>query len=382
MKIALISFHFSEYTFMLASALAAQHQVLLILNQENAERELGRRLSSAVGKRLKIVLLPERGLKNPLMLLNLFRVVAEVRQFSPDVVHCQEAINDYLMGALALLRKYPLVLTIHDHVPHSGIDAHEMTRKRIAVYRRRLRRMPDAVIVHGERIRSESEELLPWLRSRIVAVPHGPLGEAASVGGHDWVRGALLFFGRIEQYKGLRYFIDAVKLLNLEGVAVKGIIAGTGLDLEQYRAEIKADDSFELIDRYIGDDEIPGLYGRANIVVLPYTDATQSGVVAMALRFGRPVVASDVGSIGEVVRDGYNGLLVPPRDAAALAHAIKRLVEDQQLAKTMAANATQLAATELSWEAIADSTVNAYRLAIAHKSGESVMLQAATGERS
>jgi glycosyltransferase involved in cell wall biosynthesis len=228
--------------------------------------------------------------------------------------------------------------------------------------------MADWVIVHGERIRKECELLMPWLRGRVVAIPHGPLGEITDHIAGNWERGALLFFGRIEQYKGLRYFIDAVKVLNAHGVSVKGIIAGTGHDLEQYRSGIEADGAFELIDRYIGDDEIPSLFGRANVVVLPYTDATQSGVVAMALRYGRPVVATDVGSIGEVVRDGYNGLLVPPRDVSALTNAIQQLVQNQGLAASMARNATQLATTELSWETIADSTVEAYRLAMAHKS--------------
>jgi len=379
MKIALISFHFAEYAFLLGSALADRHEVLLILNKENAERELGNRLSYADKPRLKIVCLPERGLKNPLMFLNSVRVISEIRAFSPGVIHCQEAINDYLMGALAVLCKYPLVLTIHDHVPHSGKDSQD--RKRISFYRHRLRHMPDVVIVHGERIRSESEGLMPWLRGRVISVPHGPLGETHANSIQGWESGTLLFFGRIEQYKGLRYFIDAVKALNADRVSVKGIIAGTGHDLEQYRAEIEADGAFELIDRYIGDDEVPGLFGRTNVVVLPYTDATQSGVVAMALRYGRPVVATDVGSVGEVVRDGYNGLLVPPRDVPALTSAIKRLVQNQELAVSMARNATQLATTELSWETISASTVEVYRLAVTYKSGRKDGFQSRGGAK-
>lgn len=379
MKITLISFHFAEYAFLLASTLSARHEVQLILNQKNAERELGQRLKAPAGQKLEIILLPDYGLKNPLMLLNVFKIVSKVRKFAPDVVHCQEAIFDYLMAALAFLRKYPLVLTIHDHIPHSGIDAH--ARKRIIFYQRRLRHLPNVVIVHGERIRQESENLLPWLRGRIMAIPHGPLGEAAGMRNEQWERGNLLFFGRIEQYKGLRYFIDAVKALNSEGVAVKGVIAGTGADLEHYRAEIESDNRFELIDRYIDDNEIPAIFSRANVVVLPYTDATQSGVVAMALRFARPIVATDVGSIGEVVREGFNGLLVPPRDVPALAAAIKTLVNNSQLALTMGQNASQLASSELSWGAIAERTENAYQVAIAHKLDDVALLQSATGEK-
>ncbi|TCV83439.1 glycosyltransferase family 4 protein [Sulfurirhabdus autotrophica] len=378
MKITLISFHFSEYTFLLAKALSVRHEVQLILNQKNAERELGDRLNPVEGQQFEIIVLPDYGLKNPLMLFNIFNIVSRIKRFSPDVVHCQEAITDYLMAALLLLRKYPLVLTIHDHIPHSGIDS--QARKRIIFYQQRLRHMPDVVIVHGDRIKNESEKLLPWLQDRIVAIPHGPLGEAPEMHDEQWESGNLLFFGRIEQYKGLRYFIDAVKVLNSENVAVKGVIAGTGRDLENYRDEIESDSQFELIDRYIDDQEIPGIFNKANVVVLPYTDATQSGVVALALRFGRPIVASEVGSIGEVVREGFNGLLVPPKDVPALADAIKKLVNNSQVTTLMAQNARVLASTELSWETIAEKTEKAYQIAIANKLGDAALLQSATGK--
>ena len=119
-----------------------------------------------------------------------------------------------------------------------------------------------------------------------------------------------------------------------------------------------------MIDRYIKDDEIPVLFSRANAIILPYTDATQSGVAAMALSYGRPVISTQVGSIDEVVKNGYNGLIVPPKDTAALSDAILKIISDQELALQMAKNARILAATELSWEVIANETISAYRKAI------------------
>lgn len=361
MKIALISFHFAEYAYRLGSALAKQHVVLLIMNKENAQRELVKNTYERQDTRLKVMLLPDYGLKNPLMLLNLFKIITEIQKFTPDVIHCQEAVKDYLAAALPFLRRYPLILTIHDHVPHSGRDMHD--RRRITLYKHYLRKIADAVIVHGDRIRSESETIFPWLKGRIFSVPHGPLGDEHSPSNNNWEKGTLLFFGRIEKYKGLAYLIEAVKILKRRGTRVRTIIAGTGQDLDTYRNEINADPSFELIDRYIRSEEIPVLFGRANIVVLPYTDATQSGIAALALQYGRPVVATDVGSIREMVREGFNGVLVPPKNSMELAEAINTLVEDQPLAKTLAQNSEKLVKGKLSWTAIADRTVEIYQYA-------------------
>ena len=98
--------------------------------------------------------------------------------------------------------------------------------------------------------------------------------------------------------------------------------------------------------------------------MLPYTDATQSGVAAMALGYGIPVVATAVGAIPEFVRDGFNGLLVPPRDSAAVARAIQGILEKPKEYERLAQNAIALRDGELSWSRIAEQTMACYRAAM------------------
>jgi len=366
MKIAIISFHFAEYSFLLANALASKNEVVLMLNKANASNELGNRIEIEKHSNLTVFYLTDYGLKNPMIILNVFKILKIINGFNPEVIHCQEAIKDYLMGALWFMKNRPLVLTIHDHVPHTGKDSRD--RKRIVFYKDILRKLPDAVIVHGEKIISESQQLMPWLENKLFSVPHGVLGKITS--GHDknWQPGVVLFFGRIEEYKGLKYFIEAVNIVSTKYVSIKGIIAGTGQDLENHKSDIINNDNFELIDRYIKDVEVPTLFNRANVVILPYTDATQSGVVATALSYGRPIVTTRVGSIDEVVKDGVNGLIVQPKDAQALADAMFKIISNTALANEMADNARQLAETELSWSCIADKTMLVYKHAIELKS--------------
>jgi len=214
-------------------------------------------------------------------------------------------------------------------------------------------------------MRAELEELDGRVAGQIDVVPHGILGRE---GGDDDISGCepgtFLFFGRMQSYKGLRYFLHAGELLQRRGHEFRLLIAGTGSDLERHRKRIASSGWVELIDRYIAADEIPQLFRRATAVVLPYTDATQSGVSAMAFAFARPVVATNVGDVPDVVTDGESGLIVPPRDGRALADAMEKLLVDRRLRDRLAAGAVQFAKEKLSWPRIADMTFEIYSRAI------------------
>ena len=106
--------------------------------------------------------------------------------------------------------------------------------------------------------------------------------------------------------------------------------------------------------------EVHTLFSEAWAIVLPYTDGTQSGVAALALGFERPVVASAVGSIPELVRHGQNGLLVPPSDLEALVHAIRLTITTDGLWCELSDGAKKLRDGELSWRTIADATGRVY----------------------
>lgn len=368
MRIALISFHYAEYADNLAAALASRgHDVLLICSSRNFSDELGEeRLGEA--KAFSRVLLDHA--RHPLAIAsNAWRIVQTVRRFGPDVIHLQETIKDYLMLALPWLTRFPLALTVHDPQPHSGWDSRQSRRLRVGGYRSAVRRSCDVAFVHGHRLGEAFLRDYPRYQARLFVVPHGPLGtalgEAEAV--NDWEVGNVLFFGRIHAYKGLRFFVEAVERLHAEGLRIKGVIAGRGSDLENYRSRVQANEAFELLDAYVSRGKLRQLFRNANVVVLPYTDASQSGVAAMAMGFGRPIVASRVGSLPEFVLDKQTGLLVPPRDVDALAAAIRLLIEDQGAAANIARGAREACLTSFSWQRISEISIEAYKLAISLK---------------
>ena len=359
MRIALIALHFAEYSYRLASALARQHPVLLVVEDDCFRRELD--LEADAPPPENLLILRVRHGRSPLSVLrNANAIRRAISAFRPDVVHLQESILDYLIVTLPWLRGYPLLLTIHYPVLHSGESPLRGLRMRYHLYRWLLRRTCVAAIAHGDLLRREVETLLPRLRGRVFAIPHGPLGAISAQPDFEWEPGCLLFFGRIQPYKGLPYFIEAVQRLAAQGLHVKGVIAGRGGDLDRYRPEIEASGLFEIHEGFIPKERVPEVFRRAQVVVLPYTDGTQSGVAGLAMAYARPVVASRVGSIPEMVREGENGLLVRPMDSLALAAAIRRLVTAPEYAQALGLTAWHLAQGELSWPAIAERTAAAY----------------------
>lgn len=367
MKIAIIALHFSEYSLRLSKALAELgNDVLLILKKENAENEVGNYFFEFNHNNLKIILIPHRKLRNPLFLLNVNHIIRNILNFSPHILHFQESFPDYGFLSFLLLkkllkRKYPIVLTVHDHVDHSGIDSKR--KKRFIYYRKMIRKYSDAIIVHGETIKEEAKKMPIFKNKKIFVIPHGPLGflpQKKKYNFKNFEKGRLLFFGRIEKYKGLEYLIEAHKILKQKRIFHRIVIAGRGTELKKYSEILQNNPYFIIKDYYIPPDEIPYLFLNSHVVVLPYTDATQSGVLMMAMNYGRPVVATRVGAIPEVVIDGFSGLLVPPRDPVSLSYAIERLIFNLDLSLKFGENAKKLIQDIFSWNKIAYSTLNVY----------------------
>jgi glycosyltransferase involved in cell wall biosynthesis len=86
-------------------------------------------------------------------------------------------------------------------------------------------------------------------------------------------------------------------------------------------------ESVTVVDRYVPNEEVGRWFSAADVVVLPYTSATQSGIVQIAFGLGTPVIVTNVGGLPEAVDDGRTGFVVPPEDAGALAEAILRFYE-------------------------------------------------------
>ena len=172
----------------------------------------------------------------------------------------------------------------------------------------------------------------------------------------------VLFFGGISSHKGIEYLCEAMDKVCKNHPDTKLVIAGKGkiyFDLNQHA--IYSNGHLVLINRYLDDTELVGLIRSSLFVVCPYVDATQSGVIMSAFALNKPVIATNVGALPTMVKNGQYGTIVPPKDAAALATAIDTLIGNPQKIKAMTVNIEHdYSEGKYSWNAIAQGIIDIY----------------------
>jgi glycosyltransferase involved in cell wall biosynthesis len=355
----MVSFDAGEYGVQVANSICGDVELLLVIARASLapyETLLDPRIQTFVYERPRIR-------EGPRQLVAMAKLRRAIARFRPDVIHVQ---HTHLWFSLALptLRRYPLVITVHDPVHHVGDVESAKTPQRLVhwTYRR-----ADELITHAEQLKSILVDDIHVPASRVTVIPHIAL---ASEGAHADVaeRGKrLLFFGRIWEYKGLDYLIRAEPLISERIPDVKIVIAGRGEDFEKYRRMMVNPDRFEVHNESIPDALVARYFGESSVVVLPYIDASQSGVVPVAYSFGRPVVATAVGGLPSVVEDGVTGLLVPPRDANALADALVTLLENDDLRHKMGLAGRHKLEREWAPAVIGPQHVDVYRRAMQNR---------------
>jgi glycosyltransferase involved in cell wall biosynthesis len=360
MKVALLSFDFGEYCIRLARGLAREAEVLLLL----AEREMAperRRLLEGLPPSLTVDLVAKPRLRQVVRQLQAARSLGrKVAAFAPDVVHLQRGHPAFTL-ALPWLHRRPLVITVHDAVHHFG----DRDSGRLPQFLEDLvPRRADHVIVHAEAVRKSVVERLKRRPDSVHVVPHIRLGDdqdAPDIGEED---GLVLFFGRIWPYKGLEYLIQAEPEVSSQVPGARFLIAGEGESLDRYRRLMVHPERFVVMNEFVSDQRRAELFRRASVVALPYVEASQSGVVPLAYTFERPVVATSVGGLPEMIDDGVTGFIVPPRDSRALAGALVRLLQNPTLRRQLGRRGRQKLDRESSEQAVGARTLEIYRTAI------------------
>jgi glycosyltransferase involved in cell wall biosynthesis len=166
----------------------------------------------------------------------------------------------------------------------------------------------------------------------------------------------LLFFGFIREYKGLRYLLESLLLLE-KSLGIHLLIAGEVWgDARPYHDLIRSlglASRVTFVQKYIPNEEVARYFASADILVSPYVTASQSGIVQLAYGFSKPVIVGRVGGLPEAVDDGRTGYLVPPKDAAAIARAVMDFYENRREHDMVTAIRQRYSAT--SWESLRET---------------------------
>src|SRR5262249_15935593 len=265
-------------------------------------------------------------------------------------------------------RQYPVVLTVHDIVNHPARGL--MLFRTPEFVTNAAAKMVDAVIVHGNTLRDLALQRYQRKRGsiRVHSVDHGVIlrygtGSARKVvptGG-----GNVLFFGFLQRNKGLEYLVEAEAILRQQLPNLSMVVAGAAHNPTYYQQLFSKSKGISLRIGHQDGESVERLFRWADVVVLPYIEASQSGVFQVAVAFGVPTVATQVGGFQDVIRNRVNGLLVPPRDSMRLGVAIKELLIDTDLRTRIIGNLESDRECRFSWNTIATETLLVYRQAIA-----------------
>lgn len=315
------------------------HPLLLTGQEEAAE---GNMLDLAAARGVKPILVPElsREVSPDRDLAALLKLLRFIKKEKPSIVHTHMAKAGTLGRLAAKIAGVPLIFhTYHGHIFHSYFSP---IKARVFVgIERVLGRFTDTIIVVGERQRQEIAaygiapiqklaaiplglELEPFL----VAEGHrGELRQELGLGAQTPLVGIV---ARLVPIKAHEYFLQAARLVREEIGGAKFLVVGDG----ERRGELEGlAESLGLKGEvlFLGwRRDLPRVYADLDVVVLSSLNEGSPVSLIEALAAARPVVATDVGGVGEVVVDGETGLLVPPKDAAALAQAILTLLADPQ----------------------------------------------------
>jgi glycosyltransferase involved in cell wall biosynthesis len=284
------------------------------------------------------------------------------RALDADVIHYQWLTIPSLDVRLLPPRR-PRVMTAHYILPPRA------SRRAVRSARRVFAAM-DAVIAHSEHSAARLRDEVGLDPATVRVIPHGAFDYLTRLPAEKplppELEGAtgpvILSFGLLRPYKGIEHLLEAFGQVAADNPETElWIVGNPRMDVEPLRRQAsEAGGRVRLVTRFVDDAEIPAIFRRADLVVLPYLDAEHSGVLYTGLAFGKPLVLSAVGGFPEVAETGA-ARLVPPGDSAALAATLNELVADGQARAELSEGAERAAAGPYSWDQAAGLTLDLYR---------------------
>jgi alpha-maltose-1-phosphate synthase len=306
-------------------------------------------------------------IKNIINLFSFYKVKI-IYKINPDIVHLTTPLIPPLSIFLyyyKIDRKYPLIHTKHGistdrHLKNKIFELLSNKLENILKFKK--------TIVHTEVDKKRLITEYNKNESRIIVIPHGVYSlfvDKQKIKSSE--KNCILFFGRIYDYKGIQYLLEAIPIILKRIPTIKVIIAGEG-DLSPYNDLLERIDkrNISIYNGYIPDYKVNDLFQIAEILVLPYSSMSgQSGVLNIAYAFNKPIIATNVGGFNEIIENNVTGILVPPKDPLALAESIIKLLTDDNLKISMINNIKEKS-IKYSWDTIANSYIELY-LDIVHR---------------
>jgi Glycosyltransferase len=297
-------------------------------------------------------------LVNTLLLFRWIKLIQILRKIKPDIVHITHfhvwCIFVYLLRPIF---KYKIFYGVHDN----PFEPKEKPVFLMNFFEKFFVKKADLILTYSNFMK---ESIKKYVSNKTIEVlPLGIYSDLCPKFEKKFNPNKesldVLFFGRLENYKGIDTLIKAYEILKKEHLKIKLTIAGRGKidkDLENKINEL----SIIFKNYWISNEELCQLIENCDVLVAPYKNATQSGIISVALAYGVPIIATNVGSFSEYIKDGVNGFLIDVDDHLTLAEKIKVLYQNRWLVMEMAQKAKEIG--ELyKWSSIMRKAIMLYK---------------------
>ena len=279
----------------------------------------------------------------------------------------QGAPEELLVMCLAKVSGRKIVLTVHDVESFAGHAPKALIR--------RIYRLADHYVVHNQTSRSEVMSVFGIDSARIAVIAHGnyldvlghipSTSEAKQTLKIPSAAKVVLFFGQIKQVKGLDLLIEAMQQVSTAVPDVVLLIAGRPWKnefaaYEQQISDLGIAHLCRLHIRFIANEELGLFYAAADVVVLPYRRIYQSGVILLAMSYGKAVLVSDLPGMTEIITNLNTGYTFTSGSAASLANALEAALSDDSQRSAVAARGLRLVESHHDWLRIGAQTAQMY----------------------
>lgn len=293
---------------------------------------------------------------------NIARVGRRIKRMKPDMVIMQwwhpYFAPCYRLLEMSIGKKIQKMFICHNVFPHERFPMDRLLTKLVL-------RHGNSYIVHSE---SDAKDLLTIKpKARLKINPHPTYNmfkirdiskeQARAELGIAEQEKVLLFFGFVREYKGLKHLLYAMPEIRSKIPDIKLLVVGAfGEDKEDYIKIINerhVNDCVCLKDGYTPDNEVEKYFATCDLVVCPYESATQSGIVQIAYGFEKPVIATNVGGLPDVVTDGKTGYVVESQNPSALADAVVKYYQNDM--EQVFATGVREEAYRFSWDRMVEA---------------------------
>lgn len=293
------------------------------------------------------------GYFSPFKINKIIKFIDKVR---PDVIFVLSHHTTNIILA-DFMKKYNVVYQVHDPEPHIGTSFIEKNILQIQL--KKFAKFAKKIIASAEDVKHKTLNVVNYNPNDIEVIPLAVLDnyiDDSIEPSNDDID--LLYYGKIKKYKGLDTFIEALSILEKEGIKPKVKIVG-GTDVLKVFPNIKYIPDNVTIEGFAVNELLISYIKKTKALVLPYHEATGTMAIGQAFYYGTPVIATDVGCFEEYVGDG--GIICKHSDPISLANSIKNFISNVNMQKELSAKARDNYLAKFTIESVIDKHIEVFK---------------------